>query len=91
MCKFTTKRLLPAIISLGWKSESVSNDIAYYDMALITALRRFMVQVPGVNIVKLFYYQFLYFRVKKQVNLSSGALSGALPPPLPNTFWPNVS
>jgi hypothetical protein len=43
--------VLPANIRLGWKLMEVANTQAYYDMATITAVKSFMVQVPGFFVV----------------------------------------
>jgi hypothetical protein len=43
---------LPANIRLEWKSIEVSNSLAYYDMATITAVKGFIVQAPGVSLLK---------------------------------------
>ncbi len=41
-------------IRLGRKSMQVANTLAYYDTAIITAVKRFIVQAPGVKLLKLF-------------------------------------
>ncbi len=50
---------LPTNIRQGWKWLEVANALAYYDTATITAVKSFIVQVPGVNkkdfIVNLLY------------------------------------
>ncbi len=38
---------LPANIRLGWKWMAVTNNLAYYDKATITAVKSFIVQAPG--------------------------------------------
>ncbi len=38
--------VLPTNIRLGWKSIQVANTLAYYDTALITAIKIFIVQDP---------------------------------------------
>jgi hypothetical protein len=38
--------VLPTNIRLGWKSMQVANTLAYYDTAIITAVKSFMVQAP---------------------------------------------
>ena len=48
--------VLPTNIRLGWMSMQVANTLAYYDMAIITAVKNFIVQVPGVNVIKLFSF-----------------------------------
>ena len=32
----------------------MANTLAYYDMATITAVKSFIVQAPGANVIKLF-------------------------------------
>ncbi len=39
--------VLPTNIRLGWKSIQVANTLAYYDTAIITAVKSFIVQAPG--------------------------------------------
>jgi hypothetical protein len=34
----------------------VANTLAYYDTATITAVKSFIVQAPGVNMLSFFYY-----------------------------------
>ncbi len=41
--------VLPTNIRLGWKSMQVENTLAYYDTAIITAVKMFIVQAPGFN------------------------------------------
>ncbi len=38
----------------------VANALAYYDTATITAVKSFIVQAPGVNLLKLFYSKFTH-------------------------------
>jgi hypothetical protein len=38
----------------------VANTLAYYDTATITAVKNFIVQGPGVNLIKLFWSKFNY-------------------------------
>ncbi len=46
--------VLPTNIRLGWKSRQVANTLAYYDMAIITVVKSFIVQAPGANVINLF-------------------------------------
>jgi hypothetical protein len=39
--------VLPTNIRLGCKSMQVANTLAYYDTAIITAVKSFIVQAPG--------------------------------------------
>jgi hypothetical protein len=39
--------VLPTNIRLGWKSMQVVNTLAYYDTAINTAVKSFIVQAPG--------------------------------------------
>ncbi len=41
----------PTNIRLGWKSVQVANTLAYYDTAIITAIKSFIVQAPGLNYI----------------------------------------
>ncbi len=41
--------VMPTNIRLGWKSVQVANTLAYYDTAIITAVKSFIVQAPGLN------------------------------------------
>jgi hypothetical protein len=41
--------VLPTNIRLGWKSMQVENTLAYYDTAIINAVKMFIVQAPGFN------------------------------------------
>jgi hypothetical protein len=34
----------------------VEDTLAYYDMATITAVKRFVVQAPGVNVTKTYFF-----------------------------------
>jgi hypothetical protein len=34
----------------------VANTLAYYDIATITAEKSFIVQAPGVNVIKLIFF-----------------------------------
>jgi hypothetical protein len=38
----------------------VANALAYYDTATITAVKSFIVQAPGVNLLKLFCSKFTH-------------------------------
>jgi hypothetical protein len=38
--------VLPINIRLGWKLMQVANTLAYYDTAIITAVKSFIVQAP---------------------------------------------
>jgi len=40
---------LASYIILGWKKRSAANDLAYYDTALIAALKRFLGHAPDVS------------------------------------------
>ncbi len=43
---------LPVLLTnvrLGWKSMQMTNTLAYYDKAIITAIKSFIVQAPGVS------------------------------------------
>jgi hypothetical protein len=44
--------VLPTNIRLGWKSMQVANTLAYYDAAIITTVKSFIVHAPG-NLYKL--------------------------------------
>jgi hypothetical protein len=58
----TVSRLvLHTNIRLGWKSMQLANTLAYYNTAIITAVKRFIVQGPGVDIIKLFLSKFTIF------------------------------
>ncbi len=46
--------VLPTNIRLGWKSMQVANTLAYYDTAIITAVKSFIVQASEVGTIKLF-------------------------------------
>jgi hypothetical protein len=39
--------VLPTNFRLGWKSMQVANTLAYYDTAIITAVKSFIVLAPG--------------------------------------------
>jgi hypothetical protein len=39
---------LPTNCRLGWKSMQVANTLAYYDTAIVTAVKSFMVLALGV-------------------------------------------
>ncbi len=39
--------VLPTNIRLGWKSMQVANTLDYYDTAIISAVKSFIVQAPG--------------------------------------------
>jgi hypothetical protein len=41
---------LPANIRLGRKLMAVSNTLAYYDTATITAVKSFIIQTPGSSL-----------------------------------------
>jgi hypothetical protein len=41
--------VLPTNFRLGWKSMQVANTLAYYDTAIITAVKCFIVRAPGAN------------------------------------------
>ncbi len=45
--------VLPTNIRQGWKSMQVANTLAYYDMAIITAVKSFIVQAPEVKYILL--------------------------------------
>jgi hypothetical protein len=49
--------VLPTNIRLGWQSIKVANTLAYYDTAIITAVKSFIVQAPGVNVTKKYFCQ----------------------------------
>ena len=40
--------VLPTNIRLGWKSMQVANTLAYYDTAIVTAVKSFIVLAPVV-------------------------------------------
>jgi hypothetical protein len=46
--------VLPTNFRLGWKSMQVANTLAYYDTAIITAVKSFIVRAPGANVTKHF-------------------------------------
>jgi hypothetical protein len=46
----------PTNIRLGWKGLSGTNTLAYYKKPQITAVISFIVQDPGVNVIKLFFF-----------------------------------
>ena len=46
--------VLPTNIRLGLQSIKVANTLAYYDTAIITAIKSFIVQAPGASVKKLF-------------------------------------
>jgi len=35
---------------------SMANTLAYYDTATITAVKSFIIQPPGVNVINLFFF-----------------------------------
>jgi hypothetical protein len=41
---------LPAYIKLGWKWLTGANTLAYYDSAIIKAIKCFLVQAPGIDL-----------------------------------------
>jgi hypothetical protein len=41
--------ILPTNFRLGWKSMQVANTLAYYDMAIITTVKSFIVLAPGAT------------------------------------------
>ncbi len=43
------KPALPANIRLGWKPKEVTNTLAYYITASITAVNSFKVRAPGAS------------------------------------------
>ncbi len=52
--------VLPTTTRLGWKSMQVANTLAYYDTAIITAVKRFIVQAPD--------FIFPHFKRTKRLN-----------------------
>ncbi len=46
--------VLPTNIRLGLQSMQVANTLAYYDTAIFTAVKSFVVQAPGACIINLF-------------------------------------
>ena len=49
-----SRLVLPTNIRLGWKSMQVANTLAYYDTAIISTVKSFIVQAPGPHVIKLF-------------------------------------
>jgi hypothetical protein len=49
--------VLPTNIRLVWKSMQVANTLAYYDTAIIIAVKSFIVQAPGLKHVSFFKNQ----------------------------------
>ncbi len=45
---------LPTNIKHGWKSMAGTNFLAYCNIETITAVKGFIVQTPGPNVIKLF-------------------------------------
>jgi hypothetical protein len=41
--------VLPTNIRQGWKSMQVANTLVYYDTAIITSVKSFIVQAPEVK------------------------------------------
>ncbi len=41
--------VLPTNIRQGWNSVQVANTLAYYDTAIITAVKSFLVQAAGIS------------------------------------------
>ncbi len=41
--------VLPTNVRLGWKSMQVANTLAYYYTAIITTVKSFILQAPGVS------------------------------------------
>jgi hypothetical protein len=46
--------VLPTNTRLKWKSMQVANTLAYYDTAIITVVKSFIVQAPGACTINLF-------------------------------------
>jgi hypothetical protein len=44
--------VLPTNFRLGWKSMQVANTLAYYNTAIITTVKSFIVLAPGANVTK---------------------------------------
>jgi hypothetical protein len=42
--------VLPTNIRQGWKSMQVENTLAYYNTAIITAVKSFIVQAPSCSV-----------------------------------------
>jgi hypothetical protein len=47
--------VLPTNIRQGWKSVQVANALAYYNMAISTAVKSFIVQAAGFSQIKTFW------------------------------------
>jgi len=48
---------MPAFIRLEWKRLKVSNTLAFYDSAKVTAVQSFIVQAPYlIRIAKTFFF-----------------------------------
>jgi hypothetical protein len=46
---------LPVNIRLGWKSVEIANTLAFYNAAIITAVKCFVIPAPGVGTSEYFY------------------------------------
>ncbi len=44
----------PTNITLGWKGLPATNSLAYYENLEIMAVKSFIAQAPGANVIKLF-------------------------------------